>query len=113
MYSIWIGDEITEKHSINITEFNPETKFYDVMVLAARKSNTFKFEYKNFSFGKYVTKINGKSEIPSKNIFWMLYIVPDMKTLPTNQHLSDLGVSDLTIQNGNHYIFWLKTFLFQ
>lgn len=90
---------------------NSET-FFDAMRSAAKEDKIFEFEHKTYPFGIYVTKINGQTEIPPENIYWMLYVLPDMDTQPSREFLSQVGVSSLLVEEGKHFIFWLQTFIF-
>lgn len=60
-YTIWIGDNVDEMHSINL---NSECGivFLDAMQQASEKREQFKFDYtKHAQFGAFITQIDGVS----------------------------------------------------
>lgn len=58
-YTIWIGDNVDEVHSVNLKS-DCGIVFLDAMRQASEKSDTFEFDYTAHpSFGAFVTKIAG------------------------------------------------------
>jgi hypothetical protein len=57
-YHLWIGDDAAQKYSIELKSFDG-IKFIDAMNQAAVKHDNFRFEYKQFDFGKFITQIAG------------------------------------------------------
>ena len=65
-YTLWIGDDASEKHFIHLNSDNG-IKFIDAMNQAAAKDPIFSFEASDSAqFGKFVTKIAGQSQDISK-----------------------------------------------
>lgn len=64
-YTIWIGDNVTKKYTTFLRSPKGIT-FYDAMVQAAEKDSRFAFEYKEYSFGRFITKIGGHEQDPEK-----------------------------------------------
>ena len=65
-YMLWIGDDVSEKHFIRLHSLNG-IKFIDAMNEAAAKDPIFAYEATDsVQFGKFVTKIAGKSQDISK-----------------------------------------------
>lgn len=114
-YTIWIGDDVTDSNSINVRV--PEgSKFIAVMEEAAKSKQDFIFEYKTYDFGRLITSIGGASENTEKNQYWMLYELsskPDVDRKPTDKYLSNWGVDALDVRQSVHYLFWLKTVIFE
>ncbi|XP_050545819.1 uncharacterized protein CG3556 [Daktulosphaira vitifoliae] len=109
-YSLWIGSNITEKRSINITA-NHNVTFYEIMQRASDLDNAFTFSATEWPNGHYVHTLSGLKEEPTSYHFWLLYKLkssPDPKNPPSNQLVAPTGVDDLIVQNGEHYLFWYK-----
>lgn len=65
-YSIWIGDEIEKKFSINLRS-NDGIFFIDAMDEAAEKVPFLKYEATDSSqFGKFITAIGGHANVPDE-----------------------------------------------
>lgn len=64
-YTLWIGDNVDEVHSIRLQSF-VGIKFIDSMNQAASKDPTFVYEGTDSQYGKFITKIAGQSQDPSK-----------------------------------------------
>lgn len=109
-YSLWIGSNITEKRSINITADHNVT-FYEIMQRASDLDSAFTFSATEWPNGHYVHTLSGLKEEPMSYHFWLLYKLrscPDPQNPPSNQLVAPTGVDDLIVQNGEHYLFWYK-----
>ncbi|XKL64168.1 hypothetical protein PGB90_004254 [Kerria lacca] len=109
-YSLWVGSNISEKYSINITVVNNET-LYDIMQRAAETDPKYAFSATEWPNGHYVHTLYGYKEEPSSYHYWVLYRLqefPDPKNPPGNQMVASRGVDDLIIKDGEHYLFWYK-----
>jgi len=109
-YSLWIGSNITEKRSINITA-DCNVTFYEIMQRASDLDSAFIFSATEWPNGHYVHTLSGLKEEPMSYHFWLLYKLkscPDPQNPPSNQLVAPTGVDDLIVQNGEHYLFWYK-----
>lgn len=109
-YSLWIGSNITEKRSVNITA-NRNVTFYEIMQRASELDSAFTFSATEWPNGHYVHTLSGLKEEPMSYHFWLLYKLkswPDPQNPPSNQLVAPTGVDDLIVQNGEHYLFWYK-----
>ena len=65
-YVVWVGDKpIVQKAQIKL-ESKTGIHFIDAMNQAAAKSSKFKFEFQQFSFGKFITSIGGNAQDTTK-----------------------------------------------
>ena len=65
-YTLWVGDKpIVQKAQIKLESKNG-IHFIDAMNQAAAKSSKFKFEFQQFSFGKFITSIGGNAQDTTK-----------------------------------------------
>lgn len=109
-YTLWVGSNVTDQHSINISTDSNAT-FYHVMQVAADNDENFKFQATEWPNGHYVHTLAGFKEEPNSYHYWLLYRltqVPDPKNPPGNQLVAPTGVDDLLVENGEHYLFWYK-----
>lgn len=109
-YSLWVGSNVSETHSINITtEFNDT--FYNVMQLAAQKDDHFSFSSTEWPNGHYVHTLAGYKEEPMSYHYWLLYklpMLPEVSSPPPNRFVAPVGVDELLVEDGDHYLFWYK-----
>ncbi|KAG4066587.1 hypothetical protein HA402_007223 [Bradysia odoriphaga] len=111
-YTIWIGDNVEEIHSINL---NSECGivFLNAMQQASQKREQFRFEYSTHPlFGTLVTKIDSLPNDDETNTFWMLYDLttePDVANAPDDTFLSSMVVSSLKVKDNHSYLFWYRT----
>lgn len=109
-YTLWVGSNVTDQHSLNIST-DPNSTFYHVMQAAADNDDSFKFQATEWPNGHYVHTLAGFKEEPNSYHYWLLYRlneVPDPKNPPGNQLVAPTGVDDLLVENGEHYLFWYK-----
>ncbi|XP_049824828.1 uncharacterized protein CG3556 isoform X2 [Aethina tumida] len=109
-YTLWFGTNVTENTSISITAPR-NTSFYNVMQLAMDLDPRFAFEASEWPNGHYVHTLAGYKEEPMGYHYWLLYRLPefpDPLAPPANQLVAPVGVDDLLIEEGDHYLFWYK-----
>lgn len=109
-YSLWVGSNVSEKYSLNITVDRNET-FYEIMQKAASMDPKYTFSATEWPNGHYVHTLYGYKEEPLSYHYWLLYRLPefpDPNNPPGNQLVASTGVDDLIIKNGEHYLFWYK-----
>lgn len=109
-YTLWVGSNVTENHTISITTANNST-FYNVMQIAAEKDKHYAFSATEWPNGHYVHTLAGFKEQPMSYHYWLLYrlpSLPDPSNPPGNQLVAPTGVDDLIIQDNEHYLFWYK-----
>uniref|UniRef100_A0A6M2DW14 Putative conserved secreted protein n=1 Tax=Xenopsylla cheopis TaxID=163159 RepID=A0A6M2DW14_XENCH len=110
-YTLWHGqDNITYSHSITLV-CPRNTSFYSAMLMAADMDAAFEFEASDWPNGHYVHTLGGKKEDPKGYLYWLLYRLPeapDVQLPPGNQHVAPVGVDGLTVEDGEHYLFWYK-----
>lgn len=109
-YTLWVGSNITENLTISITAPR-NTSFYNIMQMAMDMDPRFSFEASEWPNGHYVHTLAGYKEEPMGYHYWLLYRlpeIPDPLTPPANQLVAPVGVDDLLIEEGDHYLFWYK-----
>ncbi|XP_030755023.1 uncharacterized protein CG3556 isoform X2 [Sitophilus oryzae] len=109
-YSLWIGSNITENCTISITAPR-NTSFYSIMQMAMDLDPHFTFEASEWPNGHYVHTLAGYKEEPMGYNYWLLYRLPELPdptAPPANQLVAPVGVDDLLIEEGDHYLFWYK-----
>lgn len=67
-YILWIGDNVDHKYKIELKS-HEGIFFIDAMDQAAAKNPVFAYEYQQYSWGKFITKIAGVSNDIAKFIF--------------------------------------------
>lgn len=53
----------------------------------------------------------GYKEEPMSYHYWLLYklpVSPDVTAPPPNQFVAPVGVDELLVEDGDHYLFWYK-----
>ncbi|CAH2008136.1 unnamed protein product [Acanthoscelides obtectus] len=109
-YTLWVGSNITENSTISITAPR-NTSFYNIMQMAMEMDPRFVFEASEWPNGHYVHTLAGYKEEPMGYHYWLLYRlpeIPDPMSPPANQLVAPVGVDDLLIEEGDHYLFWYK-----
>ncbi|CAH1381719.1 hypothetical protein MTP99_005665 [Tenebrio molitor] len=109
-YTLWVGSNVTENCTIAITAPR-NTSFYSIMQTAMDLDPHFTFEASEWPNGHYVHTLAGYKEEPMGYHYWLLYRlpeVPDPSAPPANQLVAPVGVDDLLIEEGDHYLFWYK-----
>ncbi|XP_013106724.2 uncharacterized protein CG3556-like [Stomoxys calcitrans] len=109
-YTIWIGSNVTEELTILLNS-PVNTNFYDAMIQAAELDSRFAFEAKDTPLGHYITSISGIKEDVKKNVYWLIYCLPDHpdpNQKPGEELMSPVGVDFLIVKNGAHYLFWYR-----
>ncbi|XP_063929728.1 uncharacterized protein CG3556 [Zophobas morio] len=109
-YTLWVGSNVTENCTIAITAPR-NTSFYSVMQTAMELDPHFTFEASEWPNGHYVHTLAGYKEEPMGYHYWLLYRlpeIPDPSAPPANQLVAPVGVDDLLIEEGDHYLFWYK-----
>ncbi|XP_050314307.1 uncharacterized protein CG3556 isoform X2 [Anthonomus grandis grandis] len=109
-YTLWIGSNVTENCTISITAPR-NTSFYTIMQMAMDMDSHFSFEASEWPNGHYVHTLAGYKEEPMGYNYWLLYRLPELPdptAPPANQLVAPVGVDDLLIEEGDHYLFWYK-----
>ncbi|CAH4027980.1 uncharacterized protein CG3556 [Pieris brassicae] len=109
-YTLWLGTNVTENYTLYMVAPR-NVSFYHVMQMAAEQDPKFKFEASEWPNGHYVHTLAGHKEEPMGYHYWLLYRlpeVPDPASPPGNQLVAPVGVDDLLVEDGEHYLFWYK-----
>ncbi|GJQ83465.1 hypothetical protein Trydic_g8590 [Trypoxylus dichotomus] len=109
-YTLWVGTNITENYTLAITAPR-NSSFYTIMQMAMEADPKFSFEASEWPNGHYVHTLAGYQEEPMGYHYWLLYRlpeIPDPLAPPANNMVAPVGVDDLLIEEGDHYLFWYK-----
>ncbi|XP_022907113.1 uncharacterized protein CG3556 [Onthophagus taurus] len=109
-YTLWVGTNITENYTISLVAPR-NSSFYSVMQMAMEADPRFAFEASEWPNGHYVHTLAGFKEEPMGYHYWLLYRlpeVPDPLVPPANHMVAPVGVDDLLIEEGDHFLFWYK-----
>ncbi|XP_066601325.1 uncharacterized protein CG3556 [Prorops nasuta] len=109
-YTLWVGSNVNETYNLTVTAAKNET-FYGIMLRAAEKSPHFQFQVSDWPNGHYLHTLAGYKEEPMSYHYWLLYRLPnypDPSSPPGNQLVAPGGIDDLTVSDGEHYLFWYK-----
>ncbi|XP_055620873.1 uncharacterized protein CG3556 isoform X2 [Toxorhynchites rutilus septentrionalis] len=109
-YTLWVGTNETEEYSLDLTS-PKNTTFFRAMKQAAEIDSRFSFEAREWPNGHYVHTLAGMKEEPKSYHYWLLYRLPekpDTKNPPGNQLIAPLGVDELLVEDGEHYLYWYK-----
>ncbi|XP_012552500.1 uncharacterized protein CG3556 [Bombyx mori] len=109
-YTLWLGTNVTENFTLQMVAPR-NVSFYRVMQMAAEQNPKFKFEASEWPNGHYVHTLAGHKEEPMGYHYWLLYRLPDAPdptSPPGNQLVAPVGVDDLLVEDGEHYLFWYK-----
>ncbi|XP_058835586.1 uncharacterized protein CG3556 isoform X2 [Topomyia yanbarensis] len=109
-YTLWVGTNETEEYSLDLTS-PKNTTFFRAMKQAAEIDSRFTFEAREWPNGHYVHTLAGMKEEPKSYHYWLLYRLPekpDAKSPPGNQLIAPLGVDELLVEDGEHYLYWYK-----
>ncbi|XP_026333134.1 uncharacterized protein CG3556 isoform X3 [Hyposmocoma kahamanoa] len=109
-YTLWLGTNVTENYTLYMVAPR-NVSFYHVMQMAADQDPKFKFEASEWPNGHYVHTLAGHKEEPMGYHYWLLYRlpeIPDPVSPPGNQLVAPVGVDDLLVEDGEHYLFWYK-----
>ncbi|XP_050667132.1 uncharacterized protein CG3556 isoform X2 [Leptidea sinapis] len=109
-YTLWLGTNVTENYTLYMIAPR-NVSFYHVMQMAAEQEPKFKYEASEWPNGHYVHTLAGHKEEPMGYHYWLLYRlpeIPDPASPPGNQLVAPVGVDDLLVEDGEHYLFWYK-----
>ncbi|GBP17629.1 Uncharacterized protein CG3556 [Eumeta japonica] len=109
-YTLWLGTNVTENYTLYMVAPR-NISFYHVMQMAAEHDPKFAFEASEWPNGHYVHTLGGHREEPMGYHYWLLYRLPetpDPSSPPGNQLVAPVGVDDLLVEDGEHYLFWYK-----
>ncbi|XP_059049737.1 uncharacterized protein CG3556 [Achroia grisella] len=109
-YTLWLGTNVTDNFTLQMVAPR-NVSFYHVMQMAADQNPKFKFEASEWPNGHYVHTLAGHKEEPMGYHYWLLYRlpeIPDPSSPPGNQLVAPVGVDDLLVEDGEHYLFWYK-----
>lgn len=102
-YTLWVGSDISKIYNLTLTAPKNET-FYEVMLLAARRSANFEFSAYDWPNGHYVHTLAGYKEEPMSYHYWLLFRLPsppETSSPPGNQFVAPGGLflsSSLTLK---------------
>ncbi|XP_037035719.1 uncharacterized protein CG3556 isoform X2 [Bradysia coprophila] len=109
-YTLWVGTNVTEAYSLSL--ISPKnTSFFRAMTQAADIDPRFGFEAREWPNGHYVHTLAGKKEEPRGYNYWLLYRLPELpdpSNPPGNQLIAPVGVDELMVEDGEHYLYWYK-----
>ncbi|XP_030381629.1 uncharacterized protein CG3556 [Scaptodrosophila lebanonensis] len=109
-YTLWVGSNVSEAFSLSL--ISPKnTSFFKAMTQAAEMDQRFIFEAREWPNGHYVHTLYGKKEEPRGYHYWLLYRLPELpdpNNTPGNQLIAPVGVDDLMVEDGEHYLYWYK-----
>ncbi|XP_036339314.1 uncharacterized protein CG3556 isoform X3 [Rhagoletis pomonella] len=109
-YTLWVGSNVTEAFSLSL--ISPKnTSFFRAMTQAAEMDPRFTFEAREWPNGHYVHTLAGKKEEPRGYNYWLLYRLPELpdpNNAPGNQLIAPVGVDELMVEDGEHYLYWYK-----
>ncbi|XP_055373396.1 uncharacterized protein CG3556 [Condylostylus longicornis] len=109
-YTLWVGSNVTASYSLTLTS-PKNTTFFRAMTQAAECDPRFAFEAREWPNGHYVHTLAGKKEEPRGYNYWLLYRLPeqpDPQSPPGNQLIAPVGVDELMVEDGEHYLYWYK-----
>ncbi|XP_018798119.1 PREDICTED: uncharacterized protein CG3556 isoform X2 [Bactrocera latifrons] len=109
-YTLWVGSNVTETFSLSLVS-PKNTSFFKAMTQAADLDPRFAFEAREWPNGHYVHTLAGKKEEPRGYNYWLLYRLPELpdpNNAPGNQLIAPVGVDELMVEDGEHYLYWYK-----
>ncbi|GAB0088126.1 Uncharacterized protein CG3556 [Sergentomyia squamirostris] len=109
-YTLWVGSNVTEAFSLSLVS-PKNTSFFRAMTQAADMDSRFAFEAREWPSGHYVHTLAGMKEEPRGYNYWLLYRLPELPdpaNPPGNQLIAPVGVDELMVENGEHYLYWYK-----
>ncbi|XP_023166977.2 uncharacterized protein CG3556 [Drosophila hydei] len=109
-YTLWVGSNVTEAFSLSLVS-PKNTSFFKAMTQAAELDPRFVFEAREWPNGHYVHTLYGKNEEPRGYHYWLLYRLPELpdpNNTPGNQLIAPVGVDELMVEDGEHYLYWYK-----
>ncbi|KAG5672904.1 hypothetical protein PVAND_002992 [Polypedilum vanderplanki] len=109
-YTLWLESNITETYSLQLVS-PKNTSFFKAMTQAADIDPKFSFEAREWPNGHYIHTLAGKKEEPTLYHYWLLYRlpeIPDPESPPGNQLIAPVGVDELMVEDGEHYLYWYK-----
>ncbi|KAH8235468.1 hypothetical protein KR032_001013 [Drosophila birchii] len=109
-YTLWVGSNVSEAFSLSLVS-PKNTSFFKAMTQAAEMDPRFIFEAREWPNGHYVHTLYGKKEEPRGYHYWLLYRLPELpdpNNTPGNQLIAPVGVDELMVEDGEHYLYWYK-----
>ncbi|XP_062553955.1 uncharacterized protein CG3556 [Armigeres subalbatus] len=109
-YTLWVDTNVTQEYSLDLTS-PKNTTFFQAMKQAKEIDPKFEFEAREWPNGHYVHTLAEMKEEPKSYHYWLLYRLPekpDTKNPPGNQLIAPLGVDELLVEDGEHYLYWYK-----
>ncbi|XP_055902811.1 uncharacterized protein CG3556 isoform X2 [Eupeodes corollae] len=109
-YTLWVGSNVTEAFSLSLVSAK-NTSFFKAMTQAAEIDTRFNFEAREWPNGHYIHTLAGKKEEPRGYNYWLLYRLPELpdpNNPPGNQLIAPVGVDELMVEDGEHYLYWYK-----
>ncbi|CAO1441588.1 unnamed protein product [Diamesa serratosioi] len=109
-YTLWLESNITEIFTMTLNS-TKNTSFFKAMTQAADQDSRFSFEAREWPNGHYIHTLAGKKEEPALYHYWLLYRLPELPdpyNPPGNQLIASVGVDELLVEEGEHYLYWYK-----
>ncbi|XP_059621312.1 uncharacterized protein CG3556 [Phlebotomus argentipes] len=109
-YTLWVGSNVTDTFSLSLVS-SKNTSFFRAMTQAAELDSRFAFEAREWPNGHYVHTLAGLKEEPRGYNYWLLYRLPELPdpaNPPGNQLIAPVGVDELIVEEGEHYLYWYK-----
>lgn len=109
-YTLWVGSNVTEAFSLSLVS-PKNTSFFKAMNQAAEIDSRFSFEAREWPNGHYIHTLADKKEEPRGYNYWLLYRLPELpdpNNPPGNQLIAPVGVDELMVEDGEHYLYWYK-----
>uniref|UniRef100_T1PCK4 Eukaryotic cobalamin-binding protein n=1 Tax=Musca domestica TaxID=7370 RepID=T1PCK4_MUSDO len=109
-YTLWVGTNVSQILTLNMVS-PKNTSFFKAMTQAAEIDPRFAFEAREWPNGHYVHTLAGMKEEPRGYNYWLLYRlpeIPDKDNTPGNQLIAPVGVDELMVEDGEHYLYWYK-----
>ncbi|CAO1424927.1 unnamed protein product [Diamesa hyperborea] len=109
-YTLWLESNITEIFTMTLNS-TKNTSFFKAMTQAADQDSRFSFEAREWPNGHYIHTLAGKKEEPALYHYWLLYRLPELPdpyNPPGNQLIASVGVDELLVEDGEHYLYWYK-----
>ncbi|XP_013105593.1 uncharacterized protein CG3556 [Stomoxys calcitrans] len=109
-YTLWVGSNVTQSFTLSLVS-PKNTSFFKAMTQAAEMDPRFAFEAREWPNGHYVHTLAGMKEEPRGYNYWLLYRLPELpdeNNAPGNQLIAPVGVDELMVEDGEHYLYWYK-----
>ncbi|XP_069700429.1 uncharacterized protein CG3556-like [Periplaneta americana] len=110
-YTVWVGTDVTSEYSILVI-IHQNSSLYRVMEFASVLDPLqYQFTANCTAYGHYITSIGGYAENLAAHESWLIYKTPTPPFVfnpPSKEELTPTGVDTTYVDNGEHYLFWLR-----